>query len=660
MRARGGDPGSEPMVNKRATRTARSIRTPSRTTIAGKMKRRSAPPRTARAAAPRKNVQTASNGRLTVCAYRGDAKTLLAFNLREPDARDLAGFTIQCRPEGQAPYYIHNMLRFETPGEHAQDEKEPPNSSINAPIHKFRWLHVPGTVHQGIAPFYGPYTYTVTPRYFEDGALKPLDPELAVSVEIEVGPFQSGRLELGFTRGFTQSQAFVHHFGKDAVIQPKGKALLFDTSQIAGTNAAGQQFTFDQEYAWLGFTARARVMAVLDEVIADSALHLDVFAYDLRGTPDVMAALLKLARQGRVRIILDNAGLHHDAKGSKPEDEFEKAFAQAARKDAGILRGKFARYAHDKVLIVSRNGRAVKVLTGSTNFSVTGLYVNSNHVLVFNDPAVAAKYAEVFELAWSKNVRAKPFVASPLASKTESFSSPTIPRTDITFSPHAPPVAKAILDGLVARVQDEADKDDGSVLFAVMEIGTGSGPVFPALRALHADQSVFSLGISDTQKGLQLYTPGKRAGLLVTGKPIGTKLPPPFSQVPTVRGHQIHHKFVVCGFNGDDPVVYCGSSNLAEGGERENGDNLLAIHDRGVATVFAIEALGLVDHFQFLDRSAGGKKPKAPARRRPSANKRQAAVEAGWFLSTSDRWTRPYFDRDDLHSTDRNLFCPLR
>ena len=88
----------------------------------------------------------------------------------------------------------------------------------------------------------------------------------------------------------------------------------------------------------------------------------------------------------------------------------------------------------------------------------------------------------------------------------------------------------------------------------------------------------------------------------MTGKPASTVLPPPFDQVPGVGlGHQVHHKFVVCGFNGPDPVVYCGSSNLALKGEQVNGDNLLAISDGDVATVFAIEALLLVDHFNFLD-----------------------------------------------------------
>jgi hypothetical protein len=120
------------------------------------------------------------------------------------------------------------------------------------------------------------------------------------------------------------------------------------------------------------------------------------------------------------------------------------------------------------------------------------------------------------------------------------------------------------------------------------------------------------------------------------------------------KGHQTHHKFVVCGFNGPDPVVYCGSSNLALGGEQNNGDNLLEIHDPGVATAFAIEALGLVDHFQFLDRYAGKTKQKQP---KPPASKQGAAASADWFLSTTDKWTDAYFDPNDLHSVDRRLFA---
>jgi hypothetical protein len=298
---------------------------------------------------------------------------------------------------------------------------------------------------------------------------------------------------------------------------------------------------------------------------------------------------------------------------------------------------------------------------------------------VFNDASVAAEYAKVFEEAWADKATEK-FNQSPLAAGPFSVASAAVPKTAITFSPHQPAEAAKILGGLVARVNQEKTTGNsiGNVLFAVMQLDDGStdqpssstakkttasstakkssapNPVYTALRALHSKASIFTYGISDSPGGIYLYTPGKSTGVLVTGKPGSTLLPPPFDQIPVVAGHQIHHKFVICGVNGADPVVYCGSSNLAEGGEELNGDNLLEIHDADVATAFAIEALALVDHFNFLDnytRKAAGAKQAAP-----KANSAQAAASAGWFLSTDDKWAQPYFDPKDLHCMERRLF----
>jgi hypothetical protein len=98
-----------------------------------------------------------------------------------------------------------------------------------------------------------------------------------------------------------------------------------------------------------------------------------------------------------------------------------------------------------------------------------------------------------------------------------------------------------------------------------------------------------------------------------------------------------------------------------------NGDNLLAVHDADVATAFAIEALLLVDHYNFLDRYATpktGGKVKASAKgaaAKPTVakqprSKQQAAVLAKMFLSTTDKWAQTYFDSKDLHSMERELF----
>jgi hypothetical protein len=243
-------------------------------------------------------------------------------------------------------------------------------------------------------------------------------------------------------------------------------------------------------------------------------------------------------------------------------------------------------------------------------------------------------------------------------------SSSQTPTTEITFSPHGAGIAEKVLDGLVNRVRQEAKTPNGSVFFAVMELDDkATGPVYPALRELHENQNIFSYGITDTTKGTQLYSLRSKKGVLVTGKPGSTLLPPPFNQIKQIgAGHQIHHKFVVCGFNGANPVVYCGSSNLALGGEEQNGDNLIAIHDGDVATAFMLEALALVDHFDFLDKatspkSSGKSKRKAVSSSAAvSAPIRQLAASAGWFLGTTDAWVDSYYDAKDLHCIDRELF----
>src|SRR5579884_471313 len=69
-----------------------------------------------------------SKNSLVVKGYIGDNKTLLAFNFTNAAAaKNLAGFTIQCQPQGQPAYYLFNELQFEDPSKHAQVATEKPN-----------------------------------------------------------------------------------------------------------------------------------------------------------------------------------------------------------------------------------------------------------------------------------------------------------------------------------------------------------------------------------------------------------------------------------------------------------------------------------------------------------------------------------------------------
>jgi hypothetical protein len=431
---------------------------------------------------------------------------------------------------------------------------------------------------------------------------------------------------------------------------------------------------------------QTKIFGVLNEIVSDTTLSLDVFAYDLN-EPDIIKLFLKLACEGRIRLILDNADLHHSTTNPKPEDQVETLFNQGAKAPAAILRGKYGRYAHDKVFIVYKEkaqGQAgvgaripLKVLTGSTNFSVTGLYVNANHVLIFNNATVAALYAKVFQESWDDQV-AIGFSGSDFAKAPFPLNEKGLPKMSITFSPHPAAFAGSNLQTIADRIGAE----NSSVLFAVMDVSIGGGPVLPALMNKHTDQKIFSYGISDSPgDGISLYKPGNPGGVLVTGKPGAVNLPPPFDNEETVGiGHEIHHKFIVCGFNQPDAVVWCGSSNLALGGEEENGDNLIRIDDPAIATVFAIEAVGLVDHFDFRDSLAKAKPAPAASGAGLGANGKGATgakgstkgnankgvdggkvATAGTPLATlnlhdDDSWVAKYYNPKDLYCADRLLF----
>jgi phosphatidylserine/phosphatidylglycerophosphate/cardiolipin synthase-like enzyme len=104
----------------------------------------------------------------------------------------------------------------------------------------------------------------------------------------------------------------------------------------------------------------------------------------------------------------------------------------------------------------------------------------------------------------------------------------------------------------------------------------------------------------------------------------------------------IHHKFVVVDFNGANPVVYTGSSNLSQGGEHNNGDNLLELHGREIASLYAVEAVKIIDHYHFR------------------AAMKSATTDSPLVLQAPGQaktWFAPYYDPNDLKFLDRQFFA---
>lgn len=589
------------------------------------------------------SVKSGGKDIVSVRAYKGDAMTFLCFDLDESKLTDLTGFSIFVRFSNKK-YFLFNRIRY-APAIIAKNNlgSKDLRSSEFSPFQKFNWVHVPATEHVTGKPFYGDYTYEVTPRYLVNEILQPIDPSLTVKVKIDLSPYKKGDLQIGFTRGFVSSQAYVEHFGHNGSVRPNDTDLIFPLSDnagpVAGETIAGiKPYSFDEQFKWMGWQARERIYEFLKEVKDDASLKLDVFAYDL-DEPQICRQLFDLKQQGRVRVILDNATLHH-GKNAHGIDAFEDMFEAQYGDPSTLLRGRYSRYSHCKVLIQRRisDGTAVKVLTGSTNFSTNGLYVNANHVLIFSNPTVAQLYADVFDASFSNNdALMKKFKDNPLSKTGHDVNVAGTPDMTIRFSPHTAAFAAQEINDMADRVGHAAS----DVLFAVMNDTSGSGNLLKTIREIHVRDDIYTYGIVDTSSDVTLYKPGSKRGIRVAGKGLQPRLPPPFKEEQSIRGIAIHHKFVVVDFKGADPVVYCGSSNLAELAETQNGDNLIEIRDKDAATVFAIEAIRLVDHFHFRSKE------------------NQASASSEPFdlnTSTVKPWYGKFYDPNDLRCIGRLKF----
>ncbi|MGQ0701399.1 MAG: phospholipase D-like domain-containing protein [Panacagrimonas sp.] len=550
---------------------------------------------------------------LTLKLYRGEGMALLAFDLDASRATpDFVGFAIEVKSPRESDWSpLRNRLRFDGAPDHPNHRY----SSLDAPFQKFRWIHVPTRVLRG------DYAYRVTARYMRpDGSLLS---GASVMGAISLDPVTiSGFVNVGFTRAFASSQAYSEKDWpnkEDILPPPELKGIAELRHPVAD---------FQPHYEWLGFEARRLLFNLLEACYVDEELTVDAMIYECR-EPAVLEWLEKLGP--RLRALVDDHGEHGEE--TSPESESVQRLIAAG---ATVARTHFKRQQHNKVLIVKRNGVPVRVLAGSTNFSLRGLYIQANNVLVFEDEGIAKLYADVFDAYWSEPNK---FDDHLLSQRWHVGRDAPDSRFSFCFSPHQEeslsldPVAKAIKEA------------ESSVLYAVVFLPQLTGSVRDALEAL-TSRSLFSYGVAQRTGSLTVNKPDGSRGLLPFAY-IGANAPEPFKREWSGGdGNMVHHKFVVTDFNGARPKVFTGSSNLAAGGERENGDHVVMIEDRKVAIAYAIEALRLFDHFHFRVRLKEGE-----------TNVERITLAKPPATPNDNPWFAAYYRLENVKERDRKLFA---
>jgi hypothetical protein len=555
----------------------------------------------------------ASTDGLTFKLYRGEGVALLAFDLeKEKATNDFVGFSVEVKYPGSPRWgALRNRLHFDYP---PQLERPRSFRSTEAPFQKFRWVHVPTETPEG------EFQYRVTVKYMDAGGALFDGPSIENAISLAPATVDDF-LNVGFTRGFASSQAYADRFENETGILPPVGAP-------ARANLDHDMAPFDAHYNWLGFEARRLVYTLLDEAIEDDSLTIDALIYECK-EPEIVRRFEALG--SRLRAIIDDHGEQGDPESCETISA-ERFLAAGAQ----IKRMHFGRQQHNKVLIVRRDGRPVRVLAGSTNFSLRGFYIQANNALLFDDEDVAAAFADAFKQYWDDPKR---FRQSKIANEWRVVRDEPGSRISLCFSPHSDaalsltPIAEAIANA------------ESSVLYSIVFLSQLTGTVRDEFDEL-MHRTLFSYGVAQRTGALEVKKPDGSIGLLPFAY-LGETAPEPFksewSGNTTERSNMVHHKFLVTDFNGDNPIVYTGSSNMAAGGEKANADHLIRIEDRKVAIAYAIEALRMFDHFHFRVKAKSANAPDTLRLARPPAPGGRT-----WFAS--------YYRKSHVKERDRKLF----
>jgi hypothetical protein len=564
----------------------------------------------------------------TLKIHRGDGMALIAMNWKDgKPPKDFVGFAIEHKEPGNDRFKsVRNRLSFPMP-----DGSINPTtlSSRLSPIQKFRWAHFPFN-----AELDGGFVYRITPVFMDESDVLSFgEPqEAAIELRRETYPKQ---LNVTFTRGFVSSQAFVDHFGADAI------PTLLPAKADDGLDFVPAHAEAEAALKWMGFEARSAILELLDQAFDDKSAKVRAVVYDLN-EPGIVSRLEKLG--DRLKIIIDDDGAH-----GEPESGEARA-AERLMKSAGegnVKRQHMGKLQHNKTIVV--DGEEVKAaVCGSTNHSWRGFFVQNNNAIVVRGEKPVKLFMEAFEHYWNHD---KPPFTECGSANWNDLGLEGID-VKIGFSPRSE--ANAVLQ----TIADDIARTESNLLFSLAFLHQTPGPIRDAVTKLKEDDKVFCYGISDHQvkgfeeseepesEGIDLQKPDGSVTLVSPSALTKENTPEPFKSEPTGGGGvRMHHKFIVIDFDKPTARVYMGSYNFSKAADLSNGENLLVIRDQRIAVSYMVEALRIFDHCEFRLAQANADKARKTIH---LAKPPRQPDEKAW-------WDKDYTDSRRIR--DRELFA---
>lgn len=520
---------------------------------------------------------------ISCAAYSGTTGILLAFDIEKSIKKDFLGFAIR-RTDYKKTAWLQGLLRFK--GEEGKDYT--PVDTNQAPIQKFRWSDY--CVYPGCF-----YKYEIFAVCGKPGKLTYIN---GPTIEIYTEKSEETQNEVVFNRAVAASQAYEKRFGNT---KPND---LDDPRHVEARK-------------WLARGIDEKLFGFLKRA-ADKSYSLDIaiYEFELQEVVEILNALAK--KKVAIRV------LYH-AKTNDEQTTINQTTASMLDKNIQVGERITSKIFHHKYIVLKKDGNAVSVLSGSTNFTNNALYLQANVLQVINDEAIANHYATQFERLWEHPAEVKNI-------KVFNSSYNTEPKQGIVsfFSPRK---QNDDLEKLVAII---AGAQRNFILCSAFDIH----PDIEKMINEHPDKNIIRYGLQNSKSvltGFHRNTSFTVPGFLKEG--IG-KI---FRQESTKRKSgegsiYIHLKTMVIDFASNKPIVVFGSHNFSKAASASNDENLLIIEgDTVLADMYMIEMFRLYDHYRFRFNQAD--KDSSPA------------------LCPDNSWCDDYFDPEHTKYAERLMFC---
>ena len=424
----------------------------------------------------------------------------------------------------------------------------------------------------------------------------------AASVSVWTAPVVAsgdagGGLSAYFNRGTLMSQIvsrFVHGDTSDDSLRNFVKGLSDPANQAR---------------RYLSGDALHQILAFLhDADLRGNQVHAAIYEMN---DEELVGALKPFGKRGNV--LLGNGS----ATKSNVADELDTAGLTVKHRDLSNA-GRSSPSVHNKFVVESdADGNAIRVLTGSTNWTTTGLCTQLNNVLIIENSVIAKRFLD----QWGK------LVADGNAMPPALKSSNSIPTNDGNISLYfAATNGEAEFQPVLDLIKNAKD---GALFLMFMP---GQSPLLEALLGRAQQNDIYVRGVVSTMMaskngdivsvGGEVVKSGAPAqsfhddvqlphGVSASNEPSWADVEFSVAQIRKAGMIAIvHSKAIVIDPFSDDCAVITGSHNFSASASQKNDENLVIVRgNKQLAQAYALHINGVYDHYSWRGYLGSGGNP---------------------------------------------------